>query len=592
MKRKTVKKIASLLALTLTATAVFAGCGKKDDTEVDASKSSESSVESSKADDAAEPSEEVVEKSGKIKVMVYDRASMASSEGDLNNNRWTEWIRENSPLEEIEFVAIPKTEGYETMSLQFAGGDGPDLYPNTEARLTEFVTQGVAMEITDEMLDKMPNYKALLETYPALVKNNSRNGKLYGFGVYSTFGHNHTMVVREDWMENLGISTPTTVDEFYDMLYAFTYNDPDGNGVNDTWGINMTTDAMRVTAHMFGFGNPEKYKFDENGNFVYAWDNIEAWLTFAKKCVENKLVNPDFMTMKADDDQADFLNSRIGVYCSGRFTNSNRYNLFKSVKEQMPETTKLTTFALPDAGFGVYTANANSGIATDGFISTDCKDLDATLAYVNWLYDPDTTAYLTHGPEGEYYDRNEYGTWFVVDSEKNSVEFDYRSDYILMQTALQTEADAAAGYSPRANDEYNQALSSDDPIRQEFGILNYKFMCVANQPEVTDPRVYLTQGKPALPDELALSATTADTMVNDLLKAGIGDSSKSVADVIAEAKATWEAANGAEIDAWYANYYATEETALLPSDFLNLKVVPEMTPLAAERAATFSFVAE
>lgn len=585
MKRKTLKKIASLLALTIAATTVFAGCGEKKDTANDASKAEES--KSTESEDA-EQSEtaDVTEKTGSIKVMVYDRGTIPASEGDMDNNRWADWIKENAPVKEIEFVGIPKSEGYETMALQYAGGDGPDLFPNTETRLTDFYQQGMVLEITDEMLDKMPNYKAMLETYPALLKCNSRDGKLLGFGRYDTFGHNHAMVVRADWMENLGIEEPKTIDEFYDMLYKFTYEDPDGNGVNDTWAINMTTDAQRVTAHMFGFGNPEKYTFDEDGKLVYAWENIEAWLAFAKKVVDNKLVNPDFLTMKADDDQADFLNGRIGIWCTGRFTNSARFSTMNSVKSQMPETAKLTSFALPDAGFGVFTANATSGIGNEGFISSDAKDVDAVLTYANWLYDPGVTEYLKYGPEGEYYERNEYGTWYAVNAEKNATEYDYSQDYNLLRCAT-SKSDVAAGYIASANDTYNVELSAADEVTQELGALTYKLFSIANEPNVPDPRVYLTQGKPALPDELTLIQSTTDTLVNDILKAGLADSNRSAADIVAEAKSTWIAAGGEQVDAWYAEYYATDELALLPSDFLALKVVPELTPLAADNLAKF-----
>lgn len=44
-------------------------------------------------------------------------------------------------------------------------------------------------------------------------------------------------MIRQDWLENLGLEMPTSLDELYDVLYAFTYNDPDGNGVDDTYGI-------------------------------------------------------------------------------------------------------------------------------------------------------------------------------------------------------------------------------------------------------------------------------------------------------------------------------------------------------------------
>ena len=40
---------------------------------------------------------------------------------------------------------------------------------------------------------------------------------------------------RTDWAEAVGITeAPKTVEDVYDMLYKFTYDDPDGNGANDT----------------------------------------------------------------------------------------------------------------------------------------------------------------------------------------------------------------------------------------------------------------------------------------------------------------------------------------------------------------------
>ena len=42
--------------------------------------------------------------------------------------------------------------------------------------------------------------------------------------------------VRQDWLDKLGLTVPKTVDDVYKVAYAFTYNDPDGNGKNDTIG--------------------------------------------------------------------------------------------------------------------------------------------------------------------------------------------------------------------------------------------------------------------------------------------------------------------------------------------------------------------
>ena len=41
-------------------------------------------------------------------------------------------------------------------------------------------------------------------------------------------------MVRQDWLDAVGKEVPTIIDEFYDVLVAFTKNDPDGNGKDDT----------------------------------------------------------------------------------------------------------------------------------------------------------------------------------------------------------------------------------------------------------------------------------------------------------------------------------------------------------------------
>ncbi len=579
MKRKTIKKIASLLALTLTATAAFAGCGKKDQTNNDKqSSSAESSVQTPEKD--ADPTEEPApEKAGKVKVMVYDRATIPASEGDLNNNRWTEWIRENCNNEEVEFVNVPKAEAAETMSLLFASGEGPDVYAHYEDAM-QFYQNGMMLEITDEMLDKMPNYKALVERYPSIEKVTTIDGKRMMIGNVGDIAANHTMVFRQDWLDNLGLQVPTTADEFYDVLYAFTYNDPDGNGVNDTWGINLTADGQRILSHMFGFGNPEKYTVDADGNVIYAWDNIEAWLGFCKKLVDNKLVNPDFLTMKGDDDQADFLNGRIGFWLQGRLTNSSKHVTYGNIKDALPDAT-IATCALPVTEFGQFTTYTSGGGGPRGFISSMTKDVDAALAYVDFLVTPDVTNYLSNGPEDVYYHANEYGTFTVVDPEKNAVEFDYASDYHIIGGRNEESA--------MANSTFNQFLSGSDESLYGLGDLIYQFNSIANNKETYDPRKWLKDAKPALSEDLILISSTTDKIVDDILKAGMADSSKSAADVIKEAKDAWTAAGGEAVDAYYAEYYKNNaDIAILPDSYNDIKADPVMTEASKANSSLFN----
>ncbi len=46
--------------------------------------------------------------------------------------------------------------------------------------------------------------------------------------------------IRKDWLDKLGMAIPTTMDELLAVSDAFTTKDPDGNGVNDTYGLAIT----------------------------------------------------------------------------------------------------------------------------------------------------------------------------------------------------------------------------------------------------------------------------------------------------------------------------------------------------------------
>lgn len=79
--------------------------------------------------------------------------------------------------------------------------------------------------------------------------------------------------IRADWMENLGLKEPKSLDDILNIAHAFVYNDPDGNGKNDTLGIPMEGPG--------GFaGATWKMFFNAHGAFFDQWvvkDNQLAW---------------------------------------------------------------------------------------------------------------------------------------------------------------------------------------------------------------------------------------------------------------------------------------------------------------------------
>src|SRR3546814_8869937 len=45
------------------------------------------------------------------------------------------------------------------------------------------------------------------------------------------------VIVRKDWLANLGLQMPETTEDLYDVARAFSEGDPDGYGQDDTYGL-------------------------------------------------------------------------------------------------------------------------------------------------------------------------------------------------------------------------------------------------------------------------------------------------------------------------------------------------------------------
>ena len=114
-------------------------------------------------------------------------------------------------------------------------------------------------------------------------------------------------------------------------------------------------------------------------------------------------------------------------------------------------------------------------------------------------------------------------------------------------------------------------------------MLFYKFFEIANMDNDGDARKWFNDGKPPLPTNLELIRTTADTEVNNLLKASLIDSSVTAAQVIQNCKDAWYGAGGPQVDDYYAQWYRDAgDSALLIDDFNASKDAPELTPAAQE----------
>jgi putative aldouronate transport system substrate-binding protein len=100
---------------------------------------------------------------------------------------------------------------------------------------------------------------------------------------------------RKDWAEKLGFrETPKNMDDLYNQLHAFVYNDPDGNGRRDTYGVSASG-----TGQFFApFGAfPGSWINAPGGRVIPGWTDEEPMiqaLTWLRKAFSEGLIDPEF----------------------------------------------------------------------------------------------------------------------------------------------------------------------------------------------------------------------------------------------------------------------------------------------------------
>lgn len=214
----------------------------------------------------------------------------------------------------LDITEIPSNDFCSKLPVVIASGDMPDVIVScgspSQPYLVNAALGGAFWDITPYIKD-YPN----LSKMPQVSYDNIKiGGKIYGIPRYRPISR-YVFAYRQDWLNNLGMKPPTTVDEFYNMLKAFTNNDPDKNGKNDTYGITSMISSTSFSPD-FGlmFGAPNNWAV-KDGKFIKAEETPEylEGLKFAKKLYDEKLLNQDFASVDRPKYEGEFENGKAGV---------------------------------------------------------------------------------------------------------------------------------------------------------------------------------------------------------------------------------------------------------------------------------------
>lgn len=204
---------------------------------------------------------------------------------------------------------ISTTGDYDTkMEAMLASGQKVDVVYTEGSALATLAANG---EVTNlqSMINKstvLGNKKVVPQFEWNDIKLSSPNGKGI-YGVPDKYQGALMPIVREDWMKQLGLKQPTTLNQFYNVFK--TIKEKKG-----AYGLTLSS-LYDIEPFMSAEGLKEGYVI-KNGKKTIPWATSAAVpvYTWLHKLYKDGLLDPNFVTNSTSDERNEFLTNRVGMF--------------------------------------------------------------------------------------------------------------------------------------------------------------------------------------------------------------------------------------------------------------------------------------
>lgn len=402
---------------------------------------------------------------------------------DSSNNAWVDLYRENNIMPEILYE-VDSSQGDTKLSTAIMSGDYPDVFAIKSNEYAKYVQSGTIADITDALEEyATPELKEYLNVDDGLSMTAlDVDGEIYGLPkMANSYDSMKVMFIRQDWLDTLGLEVPKTMEELKKVAHAFTYNDPDGNGKDDTYGlaldgVEVLTDSVGTATGVFeGFGAyPTNLTFIENdGEVVWGGtltEQMKAGLTLLQEMYKDGTITKDFITMDSNTIFEEAGGGRCGIFFApmwGAMTSS--YNAAKIDPKAM-----FTTWPVPDGtGTGESKALFKNSCDEIFVVSSKCENPEVLIKLMNL-----SVQKLCH-PESEeefikYYGTSDYALWKAAITQTLE-PLKNHDNYLKESKALQSGDTSALNIEQKSDYEYMKAyldmveagnINADDPTFQ------------------------------------------------------------------------------------------------------------------------------
>jgi putative aldouronate transport system substrate-binding protein len=312
----------------------------------------------------------------------------------------------------LKFIAPPTNQGKEALNVLLASGDLPDLI---EYNFLDFpggpekaIKDGYILKLNDVIDKYAPNLKKYLKEHPEIDKMvKTDNGSYYAFPFIR--GDDYLKVfqgpmLRKDWLDELKLPVPTTIDEWYTTLKAFK----EKKGASAPFSVvsvprplnefnnGAFVGAYNVTRNFYLDGNTIKFGPMEKG--------YKDFLATFRKWYEEGLIDKNVATSDIKLIDAGFASGAIGATVNNAGGGIGRFQPILSAKDPKAELVA-APYPVVKKGDTPQFGQKDQAFSPGGMVAITAKSKNVELAarLLDYGYSEEGHMFYNFGTEGVSY---------------------------------------------------------------------------------------------------------------------------------------------------------------------------------------------